>query len=86
MVKHSLSNKISRDKRSGVVGGGEQTWRLEDCMTVSSKEEGVWEYISDGRSETCGLYLVTMPDMLVQVEIMEMNVDCGSGLVVVGDV
>ena len=53
-------------------------------MTVSSKEEGVWEYISDGRSETCGLYLVTMPDMLVQVDIMEMNVDCGSGLVVVG--
>lgn len=81
VIKHNLSNKVFREKRSG--NAVEQSWQLEDCMTVSSKEEGVWEYISDGRSETCGLYLVTMPDMLVQVDIMEMSVDCSSGLVVV---
>ena len=52
-------------------------------MTVSSKEEGVWTYTSDGRSETCGLYLVTIPDMVVELEILDMNVDCDSGLVVV---
>ena len=52
-------------------------------MTVSSNEEGVWEYVSDGRQETCGLYLVTMPDMLVELEILDMNVDCDTGLVVV---
>ena len=52
-------------------------------MTVSSNEEGVWEYVSDGRQETCGLYLVTMPDMLVELEIVDMDVDCDTGLVVV---
>ena len=52
-------------------------------MTVSSKEEGVWTYTSDGRTETCGLYLVTIPDMVVELEILDMNVDCDSGLVVV---
>jgi len=83
VIKHNLSNKVFREKRSG--NAVEQSWQLEDCMTVSSKEEGVWEYISDGRSETCGLYLVTMPDMLVQVDIMEMSVDCSSGLVVLFD-
>ena len=58
-------------------------FQLEDCMTVSSNEEGVWEYVSDGREETCGLYLVTMPDMLVELEIVDMDVDCDTGLVVV---
>ena len=29
-----------RDKR----GQEEGIWRLQDCMTVSSKEEGIWEY------------------------------------------
>ena len=52
-------------------------------MTVSSKEEGVWSYTSDGRQETCGLYLVTIPDMVVELEILDMNVNCEDGLVVV---
>ena len=71
-----------RDKRGG-ARSGETEWRLEDCMTVSSKEEGVWTYTSDGREETCGLYLVTIPDMVVELEILDMNVDCDTGLVVV---
>ena len=71
-----------REKRS-VSRPGEAEWRLEDCMTVSSKEEGVWTYTSDGREETCGLYLVTIPDMVVELEILDMNVDCDSGLIVV---
>ena len=50
---------------------------------LSSGEEGVWHYTSDGRAETCGLYLVTMPDMLVEVELLDMDVDCDTGLVVV---
>ena len=54
-------------------------------MTVSSKEEGVWSYTSDGRQETCGLYLVTIPDMVVELEILDMNVNCEDGLVVVRD-
>ena len=61
----------------------EAEWRLEDCMTVSSKEEGVWTYTSDGRQETCGLYLVTIPDMVVELEILDINVDCDNGLLVV---
>ena len=72
-----MSTHSIREKRS------EAKWQLQDCMTVSSKEEGVWEYKSDGRQETCGLYLVTMPDMLVELEIIDLNVDCDSGLVVV---
>ena len=52
---------------------------VRDCMTVSSSEEGVWEYRSDGRDQTCGLYLVTNPDMLIQIEIIELDVDCESG-------
>ena len=71
-----------REKRSA-VRPAEDEWRLEDCMTVSSKEEGVWTYTSDGRPETCGLYLVTIPDMVVELEILDMHVDCDSGLVVV---
>ena len=68
-----------RDKRSGE----DRVWGLQDCMTVSSKEEGVWEYVSDGRDETCGLYLVTLPDLMVEVELLQLDVDCDSGLVVV---
>ena len=56
---------------------------VRDCMTVSSSEEGVWEYSSDGTDQTCGLYLVTHPDMLIQVEIIELDVDCDTGLLVV---
>jgi len=70
-----------RDKR----GQEEGIWRLQDCMTVSSKEEGIWEYKSDGRTETCGLYLVTKPDHLVEITVLDVDVDCDSGLVVVFD-
>ena len=57
--------------------------QLRDCMTVSSNQEGVWEFRSDGSPETCGLYLVTNPDMLIELEILENDIDCQSGLVVV---
>ena len=85
-----------REKRGGVEQG---VWRVQDCMTVSSKEEGIWEYKyvaifiaygyiymfrSDGRTETCGLYLVTKPDQLVEITVHQMDVECDSGLVVVG--
>ena len=76
----TVRHQSRRDKRAG---GGAEAWQLEDCMTVSSGEEGVWHYTSDGRAETCGLYLVTMPDMLVEVELLDMDVDCDTGLVVV---
>ena len=56
---------------------------VRDCMTVSSSEEGVWEYTSDGRDLTCGLYLVTHPDMLIQIDIIDLDVDCETGLLVV---
>lgn len=52
-------------------------------MTVSSSEEGVWEYTSDGTDQTCGLYLVTNPDMLIEIEILHLDVDCDNGLLVV---
>ena len=52
---------------------------VRECMTVSSSEEGVWEYTSDGTDQTCGLYLVTNPDMFIQVEIIDLDVDCESG-------
>jgi len=74
--------KTGRDKRSGVEQG---VWQVQDCMTVSSKEEGVWEYKSDGRTETCGLYLVTKPDQRVEITLHQVDVDCDSGLVVVFD-
>ena len=56
---------------------------MRDCMTVSSSEEEVWEYRSDGTDQTCGLYLVTNPDMLIEVEIIQLDVDCDNGLLVV---
>ena len=89
--------KDGRDKRSGE--GKEGVWQVQDCMTVSSKEEGIWEYKyetlittsmilhplirSDGRTETCGLYLVTKPDQVVEITVHQVDVDCDSGLVVV---
>merc|ERR1719228_1273679 len=57
-----------RDKRGEFAQG---VWIIQDCMTVSSKEEGIWEYRSDGRTETCGLYLVTKPDHVVEVTVHE---------------
>ena len=56
---------------------------VRECMTVSSSEEGVWEYTSDGTDQTCGLYLVTNPDMLIEIEILHLDVDCENGLLVV---
>ena len=57
--------------------------QLADCMTVSSREESSWVYRSDGRMETCGLYLVSQPDMRIQVTVEQLEVDCSSGLVLV---
>ena len=56
---------------------------VRDCMTVSSSEEGVWQFTSDGTDQTCGLYLVTNPDMLIEIEILDLDVDCETGLLVV---
>ena len=50
----TVRHQSHRNKRAG---GGAEAWQLEDCMTVSSGEEGGWHYTSDGRAETCGLYL-----------------------------
>ena len=61
----------------------EEVKQLRDCMTVSSNQEGLWEFRSDGSPETCGLYLVTNPDMLIELEIIENDIDCQSGMVVV---
>lgn len=58
---------------------------LEDCMTVSSGEEAGWQYVSDGRSETCGLYLVGRPNQLVEITLHEVDVECTDGLVMVFD-
>ena len=56
---------------------------VRECMTVSSSEEGVWQFTSDGTDQTCGLYLVTNPDMVIEVEIIQLDVDCDNGLLVV---
>jgi len=58
---------------------------LDDCMTVSSGEEAGWQFVSDGRTETCGLYLVGRPDQLVEITLHEIDIDCTDGLVMVFD-
>jgi len=69
-----------REKR-----GESEYWPIIDCMTVSSADEGGWEYRSDGRTQTCGLYLVGRPNQVVEITMEEVNVDCTEGLVVVFD-
>ena len=49
----------------------------------TSRVRGIYIHIS-GRTEICGLYLVTFPDMLIELEMIDINVDCQSGLVMVG--
>ena len=50
--------KDGRDKRSGE--GVEGVWQVQDCMTVSSKEEGIWEYKYEIQTITSndGIYLL----------------------------
>ena len=76
-LRGSHLRRPPRMKRSETVRA------VRDCMTVSSSEEGVWQFTSDGREETCGLYLVTNPDMLIEIEIIDLDVDCETGLLVV---
>jgi len=78
-------DKLLTPEKRNQINSGDKVLKIQDCMTVSSKEEGTWEYRSDGRSETCGLYLVTRPDQLVEVTIQDLDVDCDSGLLVVFD-
>jgi len=47
----------------------------EECVMVSM-EEGVFHYMSKGKSETCGLYLLTDPDKSIIVTVDYLDARC----------
>ena len=53
-----------------------------DCIFMAS-EEGEFTYKSDGSPNVCGLYFISPPESLVEIEFTSVNVDCQTGLAVV---
>lgn len=57
-----------------------------DCMTVTSKE-GLFYYKASPKEEhvpgtTCGLYLITDPNFLVEIEVVHLDLTCEDGAVI----
>ena len=42
-------------------------------------QPGELQYISEGSLDVCGLYLIGLPDQLVEIEFVEFNVHCETG-------
>ena len=40
---------------------------------------GELTYTSEGSEEVCGLYLIGMPDQIVEIEFLDFNVRCDTG-------
>nr|XP_022310171.1 corticotropin-releasing factor-binding protein-like [Crassostrea virginica] len=72
--KSDFLSKRSRSNSYGVV----------DCIFMAS-EEGEFTYKSDGSPNVCGLYFISPPESLVEIEFTSFNVDCQTGLAVVVD-
>ncbi|XP_061185273.1 corticotropin-releasing factor-binding protein-like [Saccostrea echinata] len=47
--------------------------------------EGEFTYRSDGSPSVCGIYFISPPENLVEIEFTSFNIDCKSGLAVVVD-
>jgi len=61
---------------------------VTECMTVatmSNAKEETWYFRSKGDEETCGLYIVGEPSTMIEVTILELDVECSNGLVMVFD-
>ncbi|XP_023337529.1 corticotropin-releasing factor-binding protein [Eurytemora carolleeae] len=60
---------------------------LEDCMTVSHSESGIFSYSSSFPSEVCGLYLVGRPNqkIVVTLQTAELSGECDQDIVVLVD-
>lgn len=80
---HTPHHKRAPHKRG--EHGQQDVRTVTDCMTVSIDEEATWRYDSTGQEETCGIYLVTKADHVVEVTFEEVNVDCEEGLVLFFD-
>nr|CAH0110674.1 unnamed protein product [Daphnia galeata] len=56
---------------------------IEDCMTVTSKD-GHFYYKASPKDEvepgtTCGLYLITDPERIIEIELIHVDVSCENG-------
>lgn len=40
---------------------------------------GQLSYVSDGTQDTCGLYLISEPDQLIEVTFVDFDVKCETG-------
>ena len=54
-----------------------------DCMTVTSKD-GHFYYKASPKDEvepgtTCGLYLITDPERIIEIELIHVDVSCENG-------
>lgn len=42
-------------------------------------QPGELQYVSDGTTDVCGLYLIGQPDQVVEIAFLEFNVKCETG-------
>ncbi|XP_062620900.1 corticotropin-releasing factor-binding protein-like, partial [Saccostrea cucullata] len=55
-----------------------------DCISMASTE-GDFTYRSDGLTSVCGIYFISPPESLIEIEFSSFNINCKSGLAVVVD-
>lgn len=45
-------------------------------------QSGELQYVSDGNTEVCGLYLIGAPEQIVEIAFLDFDVKCSNGGVV----
>ncbi|XP_052241654.1 corticotropin-releasing factor-binding protein-like isoform X1 [Dreissena polymorpha] len=72
-ITSSNEPDIRLSKRTARSSGGQI-----GCTHMESFP-GEYQYVSDGTSAVCGLYLIGQPDQIVQVTFEDLNVNCHTG-------
>ena len=55
---------------------------LPECVHMQSTP-GELTFTSEGSEDVCGLYLIGMPNQIVEVEFLDFDISCDTGLLAV---
>ncbi|OWF55503.1 corticotropin-releasing factor-binding protein-like [Mizuhopecten yessoensis] len=69
---------LPMQKRSSLKRNLRNTPTLVQCMDMQSFA-GEYKFVADGSGSVCGLYLISLPEKLIELEFLDFNVDCEAG-------
>ncbi|XP_033726033.1 corticotropin-releasing factor-binding protein-like [Pecten maximus] len=69
---------LPMQKRSHSKRNVRSSATVVQCMDMQSFE-GEYKFTADGTGSVCGLYLISLPEKLIELEFMHFDVDCEAG-------